>query len=109
MSGIKYECKRAIGLIKSLIKNYKPIIGDGILHLEYRQQMIAKIDEIKDCLKIIISLNSIIITEKDIDSCFYIDFEVFDTYDEILYNKTFLSELVLLKEKIKKELNSLPY
>lgn len=107
MSGIKFECKKAIGKINKLIKFYKPIDGDSVLDFEYREEMKSKVNEAKTCLYGIVQLNDTIITADDVDSCFCIDFDIFCGLDE-LYNITFLTEVKALKEKIKNGLKALP-
>lgn len=104
---IKYECKRAIRMIDEIIEFYKPIDGDSILDLEYREEMKSKVKKAKTCLHGIVQLNNTIITADDVDSCFCIDFDNFSGLDD-LYNITFLSEVKSLKEKIKNGLKALP-
>lgn len=112
MSGIKYECKRAIGLINKLIDFYKPINREGVCVPygldDYLQQMQSKVSEIIQCTDIIISLNKQIVTPDDYGCCYMVDFVNFDELDELLYNCLFKIEFIKLKDKIKVGLKSLP-
>lgn len=113
MSGIKYECKRAIGLINKLVCFYKPISREGVRVSydldDYLQQMQDKVREIKQCTDIIVSLNKQIVTQDDCDYCFLmVDFVNFDAEDEMLYNRLFKIEFIHLKDKIKAGLKLLP-
>lgn len=100
MSGIKHECKRAIGLINKLIKLYKPIDGDSLVYIQYRELMQDKINEIRDVLDFIKTLSSNAICDDDYVVC-GINFVDFDGFDEYLYRHCFKTQLVELKEKIK--------
>ena len=103
MSGIIFECKKAIGKINKLIKFYKPIDGDSVLDLEYRQQMKIKVNDIKECLHKIMQLDSTIISNSDYEDNLLVDFDNFGRVDEFYYNnEMFLNELFDLKEKLKK-------
>lgn len=113
MSGIKHECKRAIGLINKLVGFYKPINREGVCVPydlgDYLQQMQDRVSEIKQCTDIIITLNKQIVTPDDCDYCFLlVDFVNFDAEAEILYNRLFKDEFIKLKNKIKVRLNLLP-
>ena len=108
MSGIKFECKKAIGKINKLIKFYKPIDADSVLDFEYRQQMKIKVDDFKECLHMIMQLDNTIISNSDYEDNLLVDFDIFGHVDEFYYNNgMFLNELFDLKEKIKKGVDAM--
>ena len=106
MSGIKHECKRAIGLINELIKLYKPIDGDSLVYIQYRELMQDKINEIKDILDLIKTLNGNAICDDDYIVC-GINFVDFNGDDEFLYHHCFKDQLDELKTKIKLLVNAI--
>lgn len=99
--GIKYECKKAIGLINKLIKAYKPIDGSSLLFTQYREMLQNKVDEIENSLNRIRSLNKNAICADDYTACYCVDFENFNHIDEMAYNRVFLKLFGDLKNKLK--------
>ena len=101
MSGIKYECKKAIVEINALIDFYKPITEEGIYdNTAYLQEVKNKVDEIIKCLHTINQLDNTIVTDYECQYSLWIAFNCFNDGDKCIYNRMFLDELIELKEKL---------